>query len=89
MGRFRDDVIGWKDTHHGVRVDRLQNMRGQPDGGRGVALRRFSQDLVFQHLGELANDLGTQTIVGENPQAFRRNHRGPAVYRLLNERSLA
>ena len=69
--RLRDDVIGRKDAHHRVRVDGLQNVRGQADGGRGVALGRLGQDLVLRDLGQLAHDFVAQVIVGENPQMAR------------------
>ena len=41
-------------------IDRLENMRGQPDGGSGVALRRLGQDLALGNFGKLAYDLGAQ-----------------------------
>jgi hypothetical protein len=46
--RFRDHVVGRKDAHHRVGIDGLQDMGGQSDGGRGVALRGFGQDLALR-----------------------------------------
>ena len=64
-------------------------MRGQTDGGRGVALRRLRQDLVLRNLGQLLDDLAAQMIVGENPQMLGRDHRAKPVHGLLDQRSLA
>ena len=63
-------------------------MRGQADGGRGIALRGFGQDLALRNLGQLPHDLGAQMIVGENPMVLRRDHRAQPVHSLLDQRSL-
>ena len=65
--RFCDNVVRRKHAHHRIRVDRLQNMGGEPDGWGGIALGGFGQNLVLRHLGQLTHDLGTQMMVGENP----------------------
>jgi len=65
--RLGDHVIRRKDSHQSIGIDRLQNMRGEPDGGSGVALRRLGQNLALGNLRQLLHDLGTQLGAGENP----------------------
>ena len=65
-------MVGRENAHHRLRVDRLQDVRGQADRRSRVALRRLGQDLLFRNLGKLFHDLRAQMIVGENPDAFGR-----------------
>ena len=39
--RSRNDVVGWEHAHHRVFVDGMQNMRGESDRRRSVALLRL------------------------------------------------
>ena len=64
-------------------------MRRQADGRRGVALRGLGQDLALWNLGQLPDDLGAQMIVGQNPDALRRDHRAQPIDGLLDQRPLA
>ena len=68
---------------------RLQNLRGQTDGGSGVALRGLGQDLALGDFRELAHDLGAQMVVGENPDPLGRQHRPQAVDGLLDQGAVA
>ena len=52
----------------------LQNVRGQSDGGSGIALRGLGQNLPLGNFGKLADDFLPQMIVGQNPDALRRKH---------------
>ena len=67
----------------------MQDVGHQADGGRGVALRWFRQNLLFRDLGQLPDNLRLQMIVGENPDAFGRQHRLQAVHGLLDQRPFA
>ena len=80
-----DHVVRRKDSHQSVGIDRLQNVRREPDRRSGVALRRLGQNLAFGNLGQLLHDLGAKLGVGENPDALGRKHRPQAVDRLLNQ----
>ena len=42
-----DHVVGGEHAHHRVGVERVQDVRGQADGGRRVALRGLGQDLCW------------------------------------------
>ncbi len=64
-------------------------MGHQPNRRRGVALRRFRQDLLFGNFGELLDDLGLQMIVGEDPDALRREDRFQAIHGLLDQGAVA
>ena len=64
-----DDVVGGKHAHHRIRIDRLQDVRGQPDGRRGIALRGLRQNLPRGNLRKLPHDFVAQVIVGQHPHA--------------------
>ena len=82
---FADHVVGGEDAHDRLRVERVQNMRRQPDGGRGVALRGFGQNLLRRHGRELPDDDVAQVVVGQHPDALRRNHGRQAVHGGLDQ----
>ncbi len=86
---FRDHVVGRKDAHDGVGIDGLQDVGGESDGGRGVALRGFGEDLALRHFRQLAHDFVAQMIVGENPETLGRDQRAQAIDGLLDQGSLA
>ena len=82
-------MIGREDTHHGVRVDGLQDMRRESNGGSRVALGRLGQDLGFGNLGQLAHDLGAQMVIAENPNTFGRKNGPQSIHGLLDQGALA
>ena len=82
-------MIGWKDAHDGVGVDGLKDVRRQTDRRSGIPLGRFGQNLVFGNFGQLAHDFGAEMVVGQNPQALRRNDWTQAIDSLLDQRAVA
>ncbi len=82
-------MIGWKHAHHGIRIDRLKNLRRQSDRRSCVALGWFGQNLALGNLGKLPHDFRAQMIVSENPDALRRDHRTQTIHRLLDQGAVA
>ena len=64
-------------------------MRGQPDGRRGIALRRLGQNLALRNFRHCLHNLGAQMVIGENPQALGREHGPRTIHRLLNQGPLS
>ena len=52
-GGVADDVVGGEDAEDGTGVEGMKDVRGEADGGRGVALGRFGDDLRGGNRGEL------------------------------------
>ncbi len=77
-------MIRREDAHHCVRIDGLQNVRRESNGGSGVSLRGFGQNLRRWNFWQLLDDFGAQMIVGENPDAFGRKNGAQAVDGFLN-----
>ena len=77
-------MVGWKDAHYRVRVDGLQDVCRQADRGGCVALGWLGQNLGLGDFGQLADDLGAEVIVGQNPDPFRGENRAQAIDGLLD-----
>ena len=43
----------------------------ESDGGRGITADGFGKNLFRREFGQLAQDGGSQIVVGDNPLAFR------------------
>jgi hypothetical protein len=81
-------VIGGEDAEDGFRIALEENLRGQRQARGRVALRRFGEDLLARHFGQLPADLLLKMGVGEHPNAFGRNDGPQAFERFLDERLL-
>ncbi len=84
-----DDMVGGEDAHHGFGILLVEDLRGQADGGGGIALHGLGQNLAGRNTGELLNNDVAQVVVGEDPDALGRDHGGQAIHSGLNERALA
>jgi hypothetical protein len=84
-----DKLVGRKHSQHGVGVGGPNNLRGQPDAGRRVALGRLGQHLSSGHFRKLADDLPAKVLASQNPDALGRDHRAQAVHGFLNQGALA
>ena len=67
----------------------MEDLRGQTNGGRRVALGGLGQDLALGDFRELANDLVPQMAVGENPDSLGRQDRPQPVDGLLDQGAVA
>ncbi len=67
----------------------MQDLGGQTDCRRRVALCRLGQDLALGDFGELANDLVPQMAVGEYPDSLGRQDRTQPVDGLLDQGAVA
>ena len=84
-----DDVVRGKDAHDGVGIQLADQVGGEADGGGGVALGRFGEDLALGDAGQLLDDLRTQGGIGEHEDALGRQHFPQAVDGLLDEGPVA
>ena len=88
-GGFGDDMVGGKNAHRRIGVHLIEQMGHQSDGGRGVTLHGFREDLPLGHLRQLFHDLRAEQLIGKDPDVFGRQDRGQAIDRLLDQGALA
>ena len=81
-------VVGWEHAHHGIGIERAEDVRRQADGGRGVALHGLGQNLIRGNFGKLADDGAAQVRVGQNPHSLGRDHGGQPLHRGLDQGTL-
>ena len=72
-GRVADDVVGGQHDHRRARVAPRHPADGQGDGGGGVALGRFGDDVFRRQVGEHLAHGGFLVAVGEDQDAFGRD----------------
>ena len=67
----------------------MENLRGQTNRRRRIALSGFSQNLALGDLRKLANDLVPQMLVGKNPDSLGRQNRTQPIDGLLDQGAVA
>src|SRR5580698_3577577 len=84
-----DDVVGREQPDHCCRIESGQQKCGKSNRGRGIASDRLSHNLLLLQLLELAKNLRTQVIVGNNPELLVFRERLKTLDRLLDHALLA